>query len=360
MTLAEDVQTDPAKYFASAGASGLLMFSWIFVHWAILIAHQHNGKRIEFKFSKDDLISVYMDLPLETDLALFRRWIEAFFSQPTDEDIATIDMMTLPGKRFALLVAAAASEKLEIQVGKGKDSFLYAFKKGKKIFSTSKPEISEIGELRITCEPDSEIFGAGGLPDLDMLRMVLKQYAFLNSHTLIELQIEGLNLCEKYKFQDGISSYLESINSSFEKLHSQALSFRGISERLSIECSLQLTLPELQISESNLHCFINSLAVFESFFLENLKSHIINCILDFVSLESIVLEDDMQKYKKSMETCMTGIVSIWKSDGRSLNERDVAELLNVMSKEIPRALLESKRIDETIICNDTTASLLRL
>ncbi|MBN1444895.1 MAG: DNA topoisomerase (ATP-hydrolyzing) subunit B [Candidatus Omnitrophica bacterium] len=135
-------------------------------------------------------------------------------------------------------VVNALSEWLEVEVKRNGKVYHQRYEKGKPVTG-----LTEIGKTRstgtkVTFMPDENIFEAIDFDD-SILSGRVRELAFLNAGVKITFEDERKNLKEEYKFDGGLTSFVEHLNKNKKVLFPKPLYFKKAEEEGEVEVAFQ-------------------------------------------------------------------------------------------------------------------------
>ena len=134
----------------------------------------------------------------------------------------------------------ALSEKMEVEVRRNGKRYGIEFMRGK----TSKP-LYEIGEADSTGTtvhfiPDKTIF-TETVYDYDILRLRLRELAFLNKGVTISLQDERDGRSETFHFKGGIIEFVKYVDANKDKINAEPIYVEGVKDTNIVEVAMEYT-----------------------------------------------------------------------------------------------------------------------
>ncbi|MEA2021975.1 MAG: DNA topoisomerase (ATP-hydrolyzing) subunit B [Candidatus Caldatribacteriota bacterium] len=136
-------------------------------------------------------------------------------------------------------VVNALSEWLEVEVTRDSKVFFQRFEKGNAVSALKKVGRSSRTGTKITFKPDPDIFEETNY-DFDTITHRLREIAFLNAGVKIILKDEREENKEIfYKYNGGISEFVNYLNKNKGVLFSKPICFKGKKEDIEVEVALQ-------------------------------------------------------------------------------------------------------------------------
>lgn len=112
---------------------------------------------------------------------------------------------------------------------------------------------------RVHFQPDPQIFTETLEYEFDVLSKRLKELAYLNPGTIIELRDERDELKEIYHFEGGIQSFVEHLNKGRTQLHEPPIRVQGERDGIQVDLALQWT----SAYSETLSSFVNNIKTIE-------------------------------------------------------------------------------------------------
>jgi DNA gyrase subunit B len=135
-------------------------------------------------------------------------------------------------------VVNALSEKLVLEIKK--DGFLWrqTFAKGKATSKLQKLEPTERTGTKTSFKPDTKIFEEVNF-NFELLSQRLRELAFLNRGIRITIRDERTDKAHEFKYEGGISSFIEFLNKNKTTLHDKPIYVAGSDRGVEVEVALQ-------------------------------------------------------------------------------------------------------------------------
>jgi DNA gyrase subunit B len=135
-------------------------------------------------------------------------------------------------------VVNALSERVELEIRRGGHVYHQSYEKGRPQTSLEKVGVTEKTGTTITFLPDATIFEALEFSP-DTLSQRFRELAFLNPGISIVLNDEREGKQKEFKFDGGISSFVEYLNRNRNPVHSPPLSLSGAADKMEFDLALQ-------------------------------------------------------------------------------------------------------------------------
>ena len=240
----EAVRKRPSMYIGSTSSRGLHHLLDEVVDNSIDEAMAGHCKKIEVVIHPDNSVTVTDD----------GRGIPVDIHKETKLPAVTIVLTKLhaggkfggSGYRVAgglhgvgISVVNALSEWLEVEVTRDKKIFFQRFEKGDAASGLEKIGKSSRTGTKITFKPDSTIFEDTNF-NFDNITHRLREIAFLNAGVKIDLKDEREENKEiSYKYNGGISEFVNYLNKNKDLLFSKPICFKGKKDDIEVEVALQ-------------------------------------------------------------------------------------------------------------------------
>ena len=146
----------------------------------------------------------------------------------------------------------ALSEWVEAEIHRGGRAYQQEYERGIPTTDVKELGLAKDTGTRITFKPDTQIFHETKF-DYDTLEARLRELAFLNKGLAIKLTDERSGKEETFKYDGGISEFVEYLNRSEEALHKPIYIERTM-DNVRVEVSLQYTTSE----DERVRCYANN------------------------------------------------------------------------------------------------------
>ncbi len=297
----EAVRKRPGMYIGSTSARGLHHLVYEIVDNSIDEALAGYCKNILVDINEDNSITVSDDgrgIPVG---------IHPKMGIPTVEVIFTIlhaggkfggDGYKVSGGLHGVgaSVVNALSNYLEVEVCDGQHIYTQRYERG-----TTVKKMGIIGDTdrtgtKVTFMPDDTIFETTEF-EYDVLKKRLREQAFLNKGLRIVLTDKRVDpvLTEEFKYDGGIMSYVEYINTNKEAIHNNVIYFEAEREDSTVEIAMQYT---TSYSE-NIVSFANNINTAEGGTHETgFKAALTKVINEYIKKYNLIKEKDKDKDKE--------------------------------------------------------------
>ncbi|NPV70010.1 MAG: DNA topoisomerase (ATP-hydrolyzing) subunit B [Firmicutes bacterium] len=239
----EAVRRRPGMYVGSTGPRGLHHLVYEVVDNSVDESLAGFCKNIEVVLLKDGSVSVADDgrgIPVGIHPKVGRPAVEV-----------ALTMLHAGGKfggggykvsgglhGVGVSVVNGLSEWLVVRVKREGGEFEQRYERGKPVTDLVRLGDSAETGTTVTFMPDSEIFEELNF-DYDTVMQRLRELAFLNEGLRLSIRDERANQQDSFKYDGGLSSFVEYLNKNKDALHPKPVSLRGGKEGTEVEVALQ-------------------------------------------------------------------------------------------------------------------------
>ncbi len=200
----------------------------------------------------------------------------------------------------------ALSEKMEVEVCRNGKRYGIEFKRGK----TSRP-LYEIGDADHTGTtvhflPDRTIF-TETVYDYDILRLRLRELAFLNKGVTISLLDERDGRGETFHFKGGIIEFVKYVDSNKDKINAEPVYVEGVKDTNIVEVAMEYT----DSYTENIFSYVNNINTEEGgTHLSGFKQALTRSINDYARKNNLLKENDENLSGDDCREGITAVISI--------------------------------------------------
>ena len=155
-------------------------------------------------------------------------------------------------------VVNALSEKLVLEIKRSGHLWRQNFAEGKATSEMTQLEVTERTGTKTSFWPDTTIFDNVDF-NFDLLSQRLRELAFLNRGIQINIRDERTEKSHEFKYDGGISSFIEYLNRNRTTLHDKPIYVRGEENNVEVEVALQYNDSYNEI----LYTFVNNVNTIE-------------------------------------------------------------------------------------------------
>lgn len=200
----------------------------------------------------------------------------------------------------------ALSEKMEVEVRRNGKKYGIEFMRGK----TSRP-LYEIGDADSTGTtvhfiPDKSIF-TETVYDYDILRLRLRELAFLNKGVTISLQDERDGRSETFHFSGGIIEFVKYVDANKDKINAEPIYVEGVKDTNIVEVAMEYT----DSYTENIFSYVNNINTEEGgTHLSGFKQALTRSINDYARKNGLLKENDDNLSGDDCREGITAVISI--------------------------------------------------
>ncbi len=136
-------------------------------------------------------------------------------------------------------VVNALSQTLEVEVCRDGYRYYQKYHKGDPVARLQKKEKTDESGTTITFSPDPEIFTETTKFNFDTISNRLRELAFLNAGTEIDITNEEDDQSHTFCYQGGIVSFVKYLNKNKEPLHTQPIYFEKEEDKIKVEMAIE-------------------------------------------------------------------------------------------------------------------------
>jgi DNA gyrase subunit B len=239
----EAVRTRPAMYIGSTSSDGLHHLLYEVVDNSVDEALNGYCDRIDVAIHIDNSITV-------TDNG---RGIPTDFYEQTGKSAAEVVLTVLhAGGKFdnasykvsgglhgvGVSVVNALSQRLDLEIWRGGKVFEQTYERGKPVTEFRQTGKTKRRGTKITFKPDGEIFEVLEF-SYDTIAARMRELAFLNRGLQIALEDLRSERHDVFKYEGGITSFVEFLNANKTALHPKPIYFEARKEDVVVEAAMQ-------------------------------------------------------------------------------------------------------------------------
>ncbi len=239
----EAVRTRPAMYIGSTSSDGLHHLLYEVVDNSVDEALNGFCDRIDVTIHIDNSITV-------TDNG---RGIPTDFYEQSGKSAAEVVLTVLhAGGKFdnasykvsgglhgvGVSVVNALSQRLDLEIWRGGQVFEQSYERGKPVTGFRQTGKTKRRGTKITFKPDGEIFEVLEF-SYDTIAARMRELAFLNRGLQIVLEDLRSDRHDIFKYEGGITSFVEFLNANKTPLHPKPIYFEARKEDVVVEAAMQ-------------------------------------------------------------------------------------------------------------------------
>jgi DNA gyrase subunit B len=205
-------------------------------------------------------------------------------------------------------VVNALSEWLEVEVKRDGKIHRQRYHRGVPQHDLEVVGTTEETGTKVTFKPDPEIFTETTEYDFEILQNRLRELAFLNRGVRITLKDErGEGKAKEFKYDGGISSFVEHLNRNRETLHAPPIFIEGEKENIGVEIAIQYN----DSYSSNIYSYANNIHTHEGGTHEaGFKSALTRVVNDYARRHNLLKDNDANLSGDDVREGMTAIISV--------------------------------------------------
>jgi DNA gyrase subunit B len=202
-------------------------------------------------------------------------------------------------------VVNALSEEFEVEVRRGGKVYYQRYERG-----VPKTQVVEKGAAKstgtkTTFSPDPDIF-----PEVkfryEVIARYLREMAYLNAGLAIRLHDERTGKREEFKFDGGISEFVEMLNQGRRALH-KVIGFKGVREKVEIDCALQWT----DAVHETVFSYANNIHTMEGgTHLSGFRAALTRTINNYAANNNLLKNKDLRLEGEDVREGLTAIISV--------------------------------------------------
>jgi DNA gyrase subunit B len=239
----EAVRVRPAMYIGSTGIEGLHHLIYEVVDNSVDEALNGYCNNVEVTIHIDNSVTVIDN----------GRGIPTDFHERAQKSAAEVVMTVLhAGGKFdndsykvsgglhgvGVSVVNALSMRLDLEIWRGGNVYEQSYERGKAVTAFRQTGTTKRRGTKITFRPDEQIFETLDF-SYDTIAARMRELSFLNKGLEIILEDLRSDRREIFKYEGGISSFIEYLNKNKNVLHSKPVYFEAKKEEVIIEVAMQ-------------------------------------------------------------------------------------------------------------------------
>jgi DNA gyrase subunit B len=367
----EAVRKRPGMYIGSTGPRGLHHLVWEIVDNSIDEAMAGYASTIDVSIEVGDIVRV------EDDGRGIPTGIHPKSGRPAVETILTTlhaggkfdsDSYKVSGGLHGVgaSVCNALSDWLEVTVYQNGEIFQQEYKQGAPLYDLKVIGKTDKNGTVIRFHADPEIFTETTTYEYEIVRARLQQIAYLNRGIAINIvDLRGKAPVENnYKYDGGISEYVEFLNSGKELIHKEVISFESEMEGIVAEVAMQYNTGY----NTALYSFANNINTHEGGTHEEGYRTTLTRILNLYGREKNIFKKDESLTGEDTREGLTAIISVKHPDPQfegqtktKLGNSEVRRIVSqITSDGLERFLNENPSSAKIIIEKALLASRARL
>ena len=243
---------------------------------------------------------------------------------------------------------------MKITVWQNNKEYLLSYKERK-----IDKDLHEVGKTNktgtsITFKPDKTIFEDINLK-YNTLKSRLKEMAYLNSGLEIRLIDKRNNREELFKFDGGISEYVQYLAESKTVIHKDVIVFSGENEKVAIDVAIQYT----DDYNESIHAFVNNISTVDGgTHLQGFKTALTKSINDYCRREGILKDKDQNFIGEDVTEGIIAILSVKLPYRPEFEGQTKSKLGNPEVKGIVQSFVYDKMEEYLATSKDSTLKII--
>ena len=308
----ESVQKRPAMYIGTTGPMGLHHLVEEAVDNSIDEVLAGYCKNIDVTIRLDNSVCVMDDgrgIPVDIHPSEKRPALEVIMTKLFAG--AKFDKKTYKASGglhgVGISVVNALSEWLEVEVYRDGKIYKQSYHRGKPDYDLKVVGTTDDQGTKITFKPDPKVFTESVAFNFDILSNRLRELAFLNPGTTINIYDEREDKQHSFCYEGGISSFVKYLNSNKNVLHKDPIYFAREKEGVNVEIALQYN----DSYTENIFTFANNISTREGgTHLIGFKTSLTRVINDYIKRNTGLKEKQEALSGEDVREGLTAVISV--------------------------------------------------
>lgn len=308
----ESVQKRPAMYIGTTGPMGLHHLVEEAVDNSIDEVLSGYCKNIEVTIRQDNSICVMDDgrgIPVDIHLTEKKPAVEVImtklFAGAKFDKKAYKASGGLHG--VGISVVNALSEWLEVEVYRDGNIYKQLYHRGKPDYNLKVVGPTDDQGTKITFKPDPKVFTESATFNFDILSHRLRELAFLNPGTTINIYDEREDKQHSFCYEGGITSFVKHLNANKNVLHKKPIYFSREKEGVTAEIALQYN----DSYTENIFTFANNINTKEGgTHLIGFKTSLTRVINDYIRRNAALKDKQTSLSGEDVREGLTAVISV--------------------------------------------------
>ncbi|MDH5173757.1 MAG: DNA topoisomerase (ATP-hydrolyzing) subunit B [Elusimicrobiota bacterium] len=308
----ESVQKRPAMYIGTTGPMGLHHLVEEAVDNSIDEVLAGYCKNIDVTIRQDNSICVMDDgrgIPVDIHLTEKKPAVEVIMTKLFAGAKFDKKVYKAAGglHGVGISVVNALSEWLEVEVYRDGNIYKQSYHRGKPDYELKIVGPTDDGGTKITFKPDPKVFTESVSFNFDILSNRLRELAFLNPGTTINIFDERENKQHSFSYEGGISSFVKHLNANKNVLDKNPIYFAREKEGVGVEIALQYN----DSYTENIFTFANNINTKEGgTHLIGFKTSLTRVINDYIK-RNVALKDKQATLSgEDVREGLTAVISV--------------------------------------------------
>lgn len=308
----ESVQKRPAMYIGTTGPMGLHHLVEEAVDNSIDEVLAGYCKNIEVTIRQDNSICVMDDgrgIPVDIHLTEKKPAVEVIMTKLFAG--AKFDKKTYKASGglhgVGISVVNALSEWLEVEIYRDGNIHKQLYHRGKPDYNLKVVGPTDDRGTKITFKPDPKVFTESATFNFDILSHRLRELAFLNPGTTINIYDEREDKQHSFCYEGGITSFVKHLNANKNVLHKKPIYFSREKEGVNAEIALQYN----DSYTENIFTFANNINTKEGgTHLIGFKTSLTRVINDYIRRNAALKNKQVSLSGEDVREGLTAVISV--------------------------------------------------
>jgi len=308
----ESVQKRPAMYIGTTGPMGLHHLVEEAVDNSIDEVLAGYCKNIDVTIRQDNSIGVMDDgrgIPVDIHLTEKRPAVEVIMTKLFAG--AKFDKKVYKASGglhgVGISVVNALSEWLEVEVYRDGNVYKQLYHRGKPDYNLKVVGPTDDRGTKITFKPDPNVFTESVTFNFDILSHRLRELAFLNPGTTINIYDEREDKQHTFCYEGGITSFVKHLNANKNVLHKKPIYFSREKEGVNAEIALQYN----DSYTENIFTFANNINTKEGgTHLIGFKTSLTRVINDYIRRNAALKDKQVSLSGEDVREGLTAVISV--------------------------------------------------
>ncbi|MFQ5866739.1 MAG: DNA topoisomerase (ATP-hydrolyzing) subunit B [bacterium] len=308
----ESVQKRPAMYIGTTGPMGLHHLVEEAVDNSIDEVLAGYCRNIDVTIRQDNSVCVMDDgrgIPVDIHLGEKKPAVEVIMTKLFAGAKFDKKVYRAAGglHGVGISVVNALSEWLEVEVYRDGKIYKQSYHRGKPDYELKVVGTTDDRGTKITFKPNPKVFTESVTFDFDILSNRLRELAFLNPGTTINIYDEREDKQHSFSYEGGISSFVRYLNANKNVLHKSLIYFAREKEGISTEIALQYN----DSYTENIFTFANNINTKEGgTHLIGFKSSLTRVINDYIKRNAALKDKQGALSGEDVREGLTAVISV--------------------------------------------------
>ncbi|MFB0526109.1 MAG: DNA topoisomerase (ATP-hydrolyzing) subunit B [bacterium] len=308
----ESVQKRPAMYIGTTGPTGLHHLVEEAVDNSIDEVLAGYCKNIDVTIRQDNSVCVMDDgrgIPVDMHLGEKRPAVEVIMTKLFAGAKFDKKVYKAAGglHGVGISVVNALSEWLEVEVYRDGQIYKQSYHRGKPDYDLKMVGTTDDRGTKVTFKPDPKVFTESVSFNFDILSNRLRELAFLNPGTTINIYDEREEKQHSFSYEGGISSFVKYLNTNKNVLHKNPIYFSREKEGLTAEIAFQYN----DGYTENIFTFANNINTKEGgTHLIGFKTSLTRVINDYIKRNVALKDKQVTLSGEDVREGLTAVISV--------------------------------------------------